>query len=271
MPTKYTDVKDHAIYYQYHGATTLPEVIPDFSRGRKIIFVHGAGGNGHPWHNQIDALASRHSPVAFDLPGHGRSAGVEGLMSIRDYADFVAHFMDALKFQSAVIAGWSMGGAIAMDLALRYPARVDGLILIATAAKFVGGEDMIKQQWAVMMGRAPQAFVTDGFSPKSVKENFNVVREMWGEQIKTDPRVRYTDNRACKEVDLTGSISAIKKPTLIVAGADDTLTPPAESEFIKSKITGAELELVPDCGHMIPVEQPVVLNDCIEEFLGELK
>ena len=71
-----------------------------------------------------------------------------------------------------------------------------------------------------MMGRASQAFVTDGFSAKSVKENFNVVREMWMEQVKTDPRVRYTDTRACQEVDLTGVISAIKKPTLILSGEE---------------------------------------------------
>src|SRR5262249_5974282 len=123
MPTKYTDVKGHAIYYHYHGATTLPDVVPDFSRGRKIVFIHGAGGNGAPWNNQIDALAGKHSPVALDLPGHGRSSGVEGLKSVGDYAEFIAHFMDALKFDSAVIAGWSMGGAIAMEFALRYPAR----------------------------------------------------------------------------------------------------------------------------------------------------
>jgi pimeloyl-ACP methyl ester carboxylesterase len=270
MPTKYTDVKGHAIYYQYRGATTLPDVIPDFSQGRKIVFVHGEGGNGAPWHNQIDALAGKHSPVAFDFPGHGRSAGVEGLMSIHEYADFLALFMDALKFQSAVIAGWSMGGAVALEFALHYPARVEALILVATATKFVLPDDRIQQLWAVMMGRAPQAFVTDGFSSKTVKENFNVVREMWMEQVKTDPRVRYTDARACQELDLTGALSAIKKPTLIFCGDAETATV-KEAEFIKDKIQGAHLEVVPDAGNMIPVEQAVVINDAIEEFLGELK
>jgi pimeloyl-ACP methyl ester carboxylesterase len=267
MPTKYTDVKGHAIYYQYPGATTLPDVIPDFSRGRKIVFVHGEGGNSAPWHHQIDALAGKHSPVAFDFPGHGRSDGVEGLMSIGECADFLAHFMDSLRFQSAVIAGWSMGGAVAMEFALRYPPRVEALILLATAAKFAIPEERVQQLWAVMMGRAPQAFVTDGVSPKTIKENFNVVREMWMEQIKTDPRVRYTDTRACQEVDLSGAISAIKKPTLILC-AEDGIAP---AKDIRDRIQGAHLEVVPDAGTMLPVEQPVVVNDAIEEFLGELK
>ena len=271
MPTKYTDVKGHAIYYHYHGATTLPDVIPDFSRGRKIVFIHGAGGNGAPWHNQIDALAGKHSPVALDLPGHGRSSGVEGLMTIRDYADFIAHFMDALKFQSAVIGGWSMGGAIAMEFALRYPARAEALILVATSAKFPIPEDRVEHLRAVMMGRTGQSFVTEGFSKSTQQNNFGVIREMWMEQVKTDPRVRYTDIRATKEVDLRDAISAIKKPTVILAGAEDPMTPPADAELINSKIQGSHLEIVPDAGHMIPVEQPVVVNDVIQEFLAELK
>ena len=270
MPTKYTNVKGHAIYYHYRGATTLPDGIPDFSRGRKIVFLHPEGGNSAPWHHQINALAGKHSPVAFDFPGHGRSDGVEGLMSIGEYADFLAAFMDALQFQSAVIAGWSMGGAVAMEFALRYPARVEALILVATSAKFAIPEDRVQQLWAVMMGRAPQAFVTDGFSSKTVKENFTVVREMWMEQIKTDPRVRYTDTRACQEVDLTGAISAIKKSTLILCSEGGTATI-KDAQLLKDKIQGARLEEVPDAGNMIPVEQPVVVNDAIEEFLGELK
>ena len=163
-----------------------------------------------------------------------------------------------------------MGGAVALQFALHYPARVEALILVATAAKVAIPEDRVQQLWAVMMGRAPQAFVTEGFSSKTVKENFNVVREMWMEQVKTDPRVRYTDTRAYQEVDLTGAISAIRKPTLILGG-DAQSSGAKDAELIRDKIQGARLEVVPDAGNLIPVEQPVVVNDAIEEFLGELK
>ena len=76
MPTKYTEVKGYATYYYYRGATTLPDVVPDFSRGREILFIHGAGSNGHTWHRQGEAIGKNHSPVVLDLPGHGRSAEV---------------------------------------------------------------------------------------------------------------------------------------------------------------------------------------------------
>ena len=81
MPTqtKYTEVKGYATYYYYNGATTLPDVVPDFSRGRKILFVHGAGSNGHTWHRQIEAFGAKHSPIALDLAGAWTIGGRRGV------------------------------------------------------------------------------------------------------------------------------------------------------------------------------------------------
>jgi pimeloyl-ACP methyl ester carboxylesterase len=269
--TKYTDVKGYATYYYYNGATTLPDVVPDFSRGRKILFVHGAGSNGHTWHRQIEAFGGMHSPIALDLPGHGRSAGVEGLRTVHDYADFVGAFLDALKIKSAVILGHSMGGAIAMDLGLRHAARVEALILSCTAPKFNLTPDRIEALRAITMGRAPQAFNTDGYSPKTAKENFDLIREGWMEQIKTDPRVRYTDILACSQVDLRDAIAKIDKQTLVLVGADDKGTTPADAEFIAGKIRGATCKIIADAGHYIPRERPTEYNAAIEQFVDSLK
>jgi pimeloyl-ACP methyl ester carboxylesterase len=271
MPTKYTEVKGYATYYYYRGATTLPDVVPDFGRGRKILFIHGAGSNGHTWIHQGEALDKNHSPIALDLPGHGRSGGVEGLRTVGDYADFIAAFLDALKIRSAVILGHSMGGAIAMDLALRHSSRVEALILSCTAAKFNISTDRIEALRAVTTGRAPQAFNTDGYSPKTIKENFDAVREGWMEQIKTDPRVRYADSLACSLFDLREAIARIDKPTLVIAGVDDQGTTPADAEFTAAKIRGAKLKIIPDAGHFIPRERPAEYNSAIEQFVGELK
>lgn len=271
MPTKYAYVNGFATYYYYVGQTTLPDVVPDFSRGRKIVLVHAAGSNANTWHNQLAHLGAAHSPIALDLPGHGRSAGVEGLASVLDYSDFLIAFMDTLRIDSAVIAGRSMGGAIAMDLALRYPNRAQALVLIATAAKFNLPAETVNGLRAVTQGRAPQAFLTNAFSPKTVANNFNVVRESWMEQIKTDPRVRYTDVLAVNAVDLREAIGGIRKPVLVIAGADDTITPPADAELIKSRIAGASLAIIPDAGHSVPTEKPAEVNAAIENFLAALK
>jgi len=270
MPTKYADVRGYATCFYYVGQTTLPGVVPDLSRGRKLIFVHGGGSNGHAWHYQCDGLGDKHSPVAPDLPGHGRSGGVEALPSIKDYTDFVVAFADALKIDSAVIIGRSMGGAIAMDLACRYPKRVQGLVLIATAAKFNIAPAMIETWHAVTMGRSGQPFNNLGYAPRTIAEKTEIIREGWGEQIRTDPRTRWGDIVACSKVDLREAISSIDKPTLVIAGKDDQTTPLADAEFIKSRIRDARLEVIPDAAHNVTTERPDEVNAAIGQFLAEL-
>ena len=271
MPTKYVQVKGYATQIYYRGKTTLPDVVPDFSRGRTIALIHGAGSNGHTFHRQVEAFGEKHSPVALDLPGHGRSSGVEGLTTVSDYADFIAAWLDALKIRSAVILGHSMGGAIAMELALRHPSRVDALVLSSTAAKFNVTPERIAALRDVSMGRTTQAFNTDGYSPKTIKDNFDIVREGWMEQIKTDPRVRYGDIVACSKVDLREGIAKIDKPTLVTAGKDDQGTTVADAELIVSKIKGAKLEVISDAGHYSTREQPFQFNSAVERFVDGLK
>ena len=270
MPTKYVEVHGCATYYYYAGETTLPDVVPDLSRGRKLIMLHGAGSNGHTWHNQLDHLGRAHSPVAIDLPAHGRSSGVEGFKTVQEYTDFVVAFLDALGIGSTVIAGRSMGGAIAMDMAMRYPKRVEAIVPVVSAAKFNIEPKRVEALRGIAMGRAPQAFVTYGYSPATVKDRFEVVREGWMEQIQTDPRVRYTDMVACTRCDLSEQIAKIDKPTFILAGADDPITTPADAELIHGRIRGSKLRVIADAGHHLPNEQPAEINSAIESFLSEL-
>ena len=270
MPTKYADVRGYATYYYYIGKTTLPDVVPDLSRGRKLLMIHAAGSNGHAWHHQYEGLGEKHSLVALDLPGHGRSGGVEALPSVQDYTDFVVAFLDALKIDQAVIVGRSMGGAIAMDLAYRYPNRVQGLVLIATAAKFNIQPEVIETWRNVTMGRTGQPFTNLGYSPKTIAEKPEIIREGWGEQIRTDPRTRWGDIVACTKVDLREKISAIIEPALIIAGKDDQTTPPSDAEFIKSRIRNARLEVIADAAHNVTTERPDEVNAAISKFLAEL-
>jgi 3-oxoadipate enol-lactonase / 4-carboxymuconolactone decarboxylase len=270
MPTKYVEVQGCATYYYYVGQTTLPDVVPDLSRGHKIVMLHGAGSNGHTWHNQLDHLGRAHSPVAIDLPAHGRSSGVEGFKTVQEYSDFVVAFLDALGIASAVIAGRSMGGAIAMDMAMRYPKRVEAIVPVVSAAKFNIEAERIEALRGTAMGRAPQAFVTYGYSPATIKDRFEIVREGWMEQIQTDPRVRYTDMMACTQCDLREQIARIEKPALILAGADDPIATPADAGLVHGRIRASKLRVIPNAGHHLPNEQPSETNSAIESFLSEL-
>ena len=264
MPSKYVEVDGYAVNYFHTGRTTLPDVTPDVSKGKVLLYLHGAGGNGHFAHKMLDLLSANHSPLSLDYPGHGRSSGTESLKSIPAYSDFIYAFWKKLRVRPAVLIGHSMGGAIAMDLALRHPEMVDGLVLTCTAAKFAIPDERVNAWKQVMQGRMGQPFTKDSCSPATP---MSVVQEGWMEQIKTDPRVRYFDLVACQQVDLTSKLGEIRKPTLVLAGQDDTTTPVAQSESLRDRIAGAKLTVVPQAGHWLPLEKPQEACDAIVAFL----
>lgn len=267
MPTKHVTVKGITTHYIHHGKSTLPDRIPDLSRGELLLLVHAAGSNANTWQPQLSGLAERHSPLAFDFPGHGRSGGTDGFASIDAYRDFLASFTETLQLRSAVLIGRSMGGLIAMAYALAHPQRVRALILVATAAKITIAPEKLDTWRNVMLGRATQPFTNEAFSPST---DFSILREAWMEQVKTDPRVRYFDLMACNECDLRAQLAQIRTPTLIVAGRHDTLTPPALAEELQAGIRGSRLVVIDDAGHTVPNEKPADFNAVVEDFLNGL-
>jgi len=267
MPTKYVTVDGTAVHYFHGGPTTLPQVVPDLSRGELLLFVHAAGSNGNTWHRQLAAFAERHAPLAFDFPGHGRSGGTESLKSIDAYCEHLTTFMDALKLRPSVLIGRSMGGAVAMALALAQPKRVRALVLVATAARFDLPQANLETWRNVMLGRAQQPFTTEAFSSKT---DFAVMREAWMEQVKTDPRVRYFDLVACNQFDMRSKLSAITTPTLIIAGRDDGVTPLERTAELHQGIKGSKLVIIEDAGHSVPSEKPAEFHAAINEFLATL-
>jgi pimeloyl-ACP methyl ester carboxylesterase len=267
MPTKHVTVDGTAVHYFHTGPTSLPGVPPDCSRGELLLFIHGAGSNGNTWHHQLAAFSEHHSPLALDFPGHGRSAGTESLKSIDAYRACLAAFIETLGLRPSVLIGRSMGGAIALTYALAHPHRVRGLVLVATAARFNLPQAMLETWKTVMLGRAQQPFSTDAFSPKT---DFAVMREAWMEQVKTDPRVRYDDFVACNAFDITAQLGAVTVPTLIIAGRDDSVTPPERSEVLHRGIPRSTLVVIDDAGHTVPAEKPAEFNAALSEFLARL-
>lgn len=265
MPTKYVDVEGYAVNYFHTGRTTLPLVVPDVSQGKLFLYVHGAGSNGHFVHKMVDILSAKHSPVSFDFPGHGRSSGTESLKSVTAYSDFTYAVWKALGVRPVVIIGHSMGGAIAIDLALRHADMLEGLVLTCTAAKFDIPDDLIKTWESVMKGRQGQPFTKVSCSPKTPQE---IIQEGWMEQIKTDPRVRCFDLIACQQVDLTAQLGEIKVPTLVLAGEDDATTPVAQAEELRENIPGAQLAVIPEAGHWLPLEKPQEACNAIDAFFN---
>jgi len=248
----HTNVAGEKIFYFHHQ---------DDPKGqRTLLFVHGAGGSHLNWPPQLRRLAGANT-YALDLPGHGKSEG-QGRTSISAYADFLAAFLDALGLGKAILVGHSMGGATALDFALRYPERLAGLVLVGSGARLRVAPailDGIGQDFqAAVRLICDYAFALD--APEQLK------REGRRQMGQTHPHVLYGDFAACNAFDVMDRLGEIHCPTLALCGTADRLTPPKYSTYLCDHIPNAQLVLIEGAGHMVMLEQPEAVTQAIADF-----
>ncbi len=230
-------------------------------KDKSIIFIHGAGGNGRRWLKQLSALKDNYG-VALDLPGHALSEG-NPCDQVFLYREWVKEFMQAMGITSAVIAGHSMGGAIAMDLCVTHPHLVKGLLLISTGPHFNVNNARLE---ALRQGKYDPQWVRDGFSSQAPEE---LIAAFSRERAADKPEATYADFLACSRFQAAG-LEKVQVPTTVICGREDISTPPSFSEKLAEEIPGAKLLLVERAAHQILFERPEVVNGEIEGFVGEL-
>jgi pimeloyl-ACP methyl ester carboxylesterase len=234
--------------------------------GPTLVLIHGSGGDHGTWGPQLAALASAARVVAVDLPGHGASAG-EGSDTIREYATRVRQFLTALGRGPVVLGGHSMGGAIALAVALDSPEWLRGLVLVGTGARL----RVLPQLFEILARNYAEAvaFMTErAWSPSTPA----ALKDLGRKTVSTTrPSVTQGDFTACDRFDVMERIGEIRLPTLVIVGEEDRLTPPKYAEFLAGKIAGARLARIPRAGHFVSLEQPDEVNRAIHAFLGEFE
>ena len=245
------------IYYQVHeGWETTP-----------LVLLHGAGGSHLSWPPGMRRLAG-YSVYALDLPGHGNSPG-RGQQSIEGYLTAVQDWMQSIGLFRAVFVGHSMGGAIAQMLALDTPQRVIGLCLIGTAARLAVNPKLLAAAGSVSeYQRALQNIVEWSFSKDTVERLKELVSKRMAE---VRPSVLHGDLIASDGFDMTGKVSGIKCPTLVLCGAEDRMTPVRHSQFLADHIPRARLEIVPGAGPMVMLEEPEAVTEFLRQFVSKLE
>lgn len=231
-----------------------------------IILLHGAGGNHLFWPPEIRHLAGQRI-YALDLPSHGKSEGI-GRQSISDYAESVLAFMDSLKLRKAVFVGHSMGGAIALWLGIHRPARTLGLGLVATAPRLRVSQELLEN--AANLATCPLAVKTIiewSFSPSTDARLKELASKRMSEVRSS---VLHGDLQACAAYDETNLLGRIKAPALIVCGSEDKMTPFYLSQAMRERIKNALLHKVDGAGHMVMLEQPLVVAKVLDLFLNTI-
>jgi pimeloyl-ACP methyl ester carboxylesterase len=231
-----------------------------------LVLIHGAGGQHLSWPAEARRLPDARV-YTLDLPGHGKTEG-PGHQSIEGYARSVVKFMDAAGLSRAVFAGHAMGGAIALTLALDFPDRVAGVLLISTGPRLP----------------IPSSILENAANPSTLPLAINALQEMFfcpqtpGSLreivFKCLTETRQTlllgDWLACDRFDITGRLEAIRASTLVVCGTNDKMTPMHFSKTLASQIPGAALQTVDEAGHMLTLEQPRHLAKLIGIFLATI-
>ncbi|HEU4685006.1 MAG TPA: alpha/beta fold hydrolase [Nitrospira sp.] len=247
----------------------------DRGRGMPVVFLHAFPLNRWMWESQQAGLSSRYRTIAVDLRGHGESDAPYWRYSLEQYADDVRALLEHLQIRKAVFVGLSMGGYLAFTLCRRHPDLIQGLVFADTRAEADKPE---QSRWRFDLAQragtsGPSAVVADMgpkmLAPARYARDPELVERVYSMIASTPVPGIVGDLMAMAErPDSTGILGSIGVPTLAVNGKEDVLTTPADAERIARGITGAQLVLIPDAGHLSNMEQPELFNQALEEFLA---
>ena len=231
-----------------------------------VVLIHGAGGSYLSWPAQVRRLPEL-DVYALDLPGHGKSGG-HGQQSIDRYAAHVLRWLDAKKIYRAVFVGHSMGGAIALTLALQHPERVLGLGLLGTGARLRVAAPILENT------SRPETIplVLDmlrewAFAPETTPD---LVEKAVQHMAATRPSVLHADFLACDAFNALDALGEIHAPALVLYGAEDRMTPVRFSQYLADQLPKARLEIVPQAGHMLMLEKPHQVAESLSSFVREI-
>ncbi|MDE3091075.1 MAG: alpha/beta fold hydrolase [Chloroflexota bacterium] len=254
-------------YEDTGGASTTLSTPP-------LLLLHGFPLDRTLWATQVRGLADIARVIAPDLRGFGESGMPQGTVTMDVYADDLRGLLDALGVKSAVVAGLSMGGYVALAFYRRNASRVRGLILADTKAGPDSAEGKKGRDDNIALARAQgAAAVGDKMLPKMLTPKTAAERP----DVTDAARVMMARQSVAGVVgaleamrdrpDSTPTLADITVPTLVVTGAEDTLIPPKEAEAMRDAIRGARLVSIPSAAHLANFEQPDAFNRAVREFL----
>jgi 3-oxoadipate enol-lactonase len=262
MPNAAT--RDIITYYEEAGS------------GEPLVLIMGIGGDLQGWALQVPALSKHFRVITYDNRGAGRSSAPDKPYSIAGMADDLGALLDEIGVAKANVLGFSMGGYIAQEFALKYPARLDKLILLATAPNIDGFGRAVIKNWVNIrrsnMSREQQARYAAQFlySPGLLDDDARFERSIQNSLSNLYPQQDHAFIRQAQAVlnfDARDRLGNLKAQTLIAVGKDDILVPPRNSERLAKLLPNATMKVL-DGAHLGPMEYPNEYNAAFLEFLG---
>lgn len=252
--------------------------------GIPLLLIHGYPLNRNLWEYQRSGLGDIAHMIIPDLRGHGESEAElltekgSPIYTMEQLADDCVALLDDLKIREpVVIGGLSMGGYVTFAFYRKYPARVAGLILAATRVGEDTPEGKANRDKAAELARQSgasaiaESMLPKMLSPKTLQSNPELVSRVLAMMKNTSVSGIIGVLMGMKaRQDTFPLLPKIDKPVLVLHGADDQIIPLQESQQMAASIPNARLEVIPDAGHLLPLEQPELTNKAMREFLLKL-
>lgn len=249
--------------------------------GPPVLFIQGVGVHGPGWQPQIEALATRYTCLSFDNRGLGRSLPAAREITVKQLALDALAVLDAAGIESAHVAGHSMGGLIAEQLALLAPGRVRSLALLCT---FGGGPAAApltpRLLWWGLRTRigtlpqrrrgflhlllAPEAAATEDLDALAAR-----LEPIFGHDLAIQPKIAADQLKAVRACDLRPRLGELAGlPTLVLAAKHDPIAPPAAGRELAAAIPGARYLEIADASHGLPISHAAQVNQLLAEHFA---
>ncbi len=262
------EVSGRKVYYELHG----PELAPP------LVLVMGLAGSCQGWHPlQVPELSARHRLVLFDHRGVGESEDPGGPFTTADLAGDLDGLLGALGVRKAHVLGAFLGGMTAQELALRFPERVDRLVLVGTYARPDAKRKLLLEKWREMArhGTSPEIFTRERLLWTLQDETLEqadlieaMSRSFPGRELQLDADLLARQCDACLSHDSYDRLRKIAQPTLVVCGRQDQLTPSKFSRELADEIPNGHLVTLPWGAHLVMAECAQEFNRTVLQFLG---
>lgn len=241
-----------------------------------LVFLHAFPLSAAMWKEQINLFSEKFYCVAPDLPGFGESALSDHAVTFESYVDSVLNALQAAKIEKAIWCGLSMGGYLALRMYERTPEQCRALILCDTKAGADGNEAKIKRWGAIQsLQKSRSEFVAAQWGAlvgESSKSN-SALKVKFEEIVGNVPDAGIATGLVAlaTRTDSTEVLPKIAVPSLIIVGEEDKVTPVSEAQLMAKNISGSQLKILAQTGHLSNLEAPQKFNDCLSEFLISLK
>ncbi|MDO6595544.1 alpha/beta hydrolase [Oceanihabitans sp. 2_MG-2023] len=243
----------------------------DTGKGNVILFLHGLGSTKKDWDAQVPFFSKTHRVITVDLRGHGDSTKPLDAYSVALMTEDVKQFLDRLHIKKATVVGFSMGGAVAFEMASKLPEYIENLVIVNSGPDFndMGkiGEDLLKNRTAFLE--------TKGIALLAKEISFNMFPE--AHQIdmrnKFEERCKKNDYNAYYKTFVTlmdwGLGDRIKNITIrtLVVASDMDYTPVSFKEKYVNKLQNASLVVINNSRHGVVIDQPDIFNTTLQKFL----